>query len=90
MTRSHLLILLSLTLITRLSTSWFVNDFQPQVWEYETLAVNMMEKGEYVFSYRDYGDYKAVVAPGYSFLTFAVYSINRKTAFKNTSRDWPE
>ena len=51
------------------------NGFQPSLWEYEDITLNMMTRGEFVLWYRDYGEYYALEAPGYPVLSFLVYSL---------------
>ncbi len=67
-------------MVVSLSAQIFVayyagNKFHPKTWEYEAIAQNMLKKGDFVYNYRDYGEYRALVSPGYPYLTFAVYKI---------------
>ena len=73
---SYYWVVIALTaFIVSVSASFVLCKFKPTTWEYEILAKNMIEHGEYVFNYREYGEYKALLAPGYSFLTYLVYKI---------------
>ena len=51
------------------------NRFDPATWEYEILTQNMLAGRGYVIDYRDYGDYYALLGPGYSLLTYAIYRV---------------
>ena len=73
--KKNLIILFVSTVSLRFLCSWLVKGFEPMLWEYEYLTQNLINEGEYSLSYREYGDYKALLAPGYSMLTYAVYSI---------------
>ncbi len=72
----HILVIVSVAIFLRIFSAYFIgNKFHPQTWEYETLALSMLEGKGYVFDYREYGEYKALLSPGYSFLTYGVYMI---------------
>ena len=73
--KKHFYFLLAITFSLRFLSSWLVKDFKPTLWEYEVLTQNMLERGEYVFDYREYGEYKAILAPGFSVLTYCIYSL---------------
>lgn len=48
---------------------------QPSLWEYEVITQNMLRSGEFVMEYRDYGEYYALLAPGYPYLSYLVYLV---------------
>ena len=74
--KRHLFVVIIVAIGCRVMVAYFIgNSFQPRTWEYEVLTQNMLNHGEYVFNYREYGEYKALLAPGYSFLTYAVYKV---------------
>lgn len=75
MSKKLFFLLLTVTIAIRFVSSWLVNDFSPTLWEYEVLTQNMLSRGEFVFDYREYGEYKAILAPGFSVLTYCIYSI---------------
>ena len=75
-TRLHIIVIVLVCLATRLAAGWVVgNRFQPTTWEYETLATNMLAGQGYVIDYRDYGQSKALMSPGYPLLTYLVYRV---------------
>lgn len=67
--------LLVLTVSVRFLSSWLIKDFRPTLWEYEVITQNMLNRGEFIFNYREYGEYKAILAPGFSVLTYGIYYI---------------
>ncbi len=72
----HLLIIVILSLTVRFAAGFIVgHGYEPQTWEYEKLARSLLDKGTFSMNYREYGEYKALLGPGYPFLTFFVYKI---------------
>ncbi len=72
----HIVFVTTAAVLPRLIAAWFVGHrFHPKVWEYETLARNMLSGQGYIFNYREYGVYKALLSPGYSLLTWLFYRI---------------
>jgi 4-amino-4-deoxy-L-arabinose transferase-like glycosyltransferase len=75
-TKRHILIIVVLSILTKLAALAFLNpSINPGMLEYEILAANMMETGTYSMNFREYGDFKGVIAPGYSFLIYGIYKI---------------
>jgi len=73
-TRLHILIIIVLSFAIRISAAFIIGDnFNPKVMEYEKLAGSLLDKGTFCMEYREYGEYKALLGPGYPFLTFLVY-----------------
>lgn len=73
-TKLHLLIIIIVAVSVRIIAAYVMgHKFTPQLWEYEYLTQNMLAGQGYVMDYREYGIYKALLAPGYSFLTYLVY-----------------
>lgn len=74
--RLHLIIIVLLSIATKLMAGYVVgHKYEPQTWEYEKLSQSLLEKGSYSMSYREYGEYKALLEPGYSFMTYMVYKV---------------
>ena len=72
----HLFVIIIVAFGCRVVAAYFIgHSFHPRTWEYEVLTQNMLNHGKYVINYREYGEYKALLAPGYSFLTYVVYKI---------------
>lgn len=75
-TKKHILAIVIVSLIVKLAALAFLNpQLNPGVLEYEILAENMLKTGTYSMDFREYGDFKGVVAPGYSFLIYCIYKI---------------
>jgi len=77
--RIQLLIIILAAILPRLAAGYFLgNRFQVNErweYEYETLTQNMLSGKGYVYNYRNYGEYRALLAPGYSFLCYGVYRV---------------
>ncbi|MEI6421129.1 MAG: glycosyltransferase family 39 protein [Lentisphaerota bacterium] len=74
--RIHLIIIILLSILIRIAAGYSAgHKFQPNEWEYEVLAKSLLEKGTFSMVYREYGEYKALLGPGFPFLTFLVYKI---------------
>ncbi|GEM_PF-1853523 len=72
--RIHIILIILLSVVLRIAAGYIVgHKFHPQEWEYEILAKNMIEKNEFSMNFREYGVYKAIIAPGYSFIIYTVY-----------------
>ena len=70
----HIIIIVCIAIILRIFAAYFVgHKFQPTLWEYDTLAQSMLQKGEYSMKFREYGVYYAVIPPGYSFILYSIY-----------------
>ncbi|MFZ2655059.1 MAG: glycosyltransferase family 39 protein [Victivallales bacterium] len=74
--KKHILIIIGLSLVLRIIAGYAVgNHFNPATWEYENLARSLLENGTFSIEYREYGEYKALLGPGYPFLTFLAYKV---------------
>ena len=73
-TKLHILVIVVVAITVRLFAAYFVgHKFQPTLWEYDTLAQSMLQKGEYSMQFREYGVYHAVIPPGYSLILYSIY-----------------
>ncbi|HOK03808.1 MAG TPA: hypothetical protein P5270_04655 [Victivallales bacterium] len=72
----HISFIIFLSIIFKITIAIYLKkNFQPETWEYEQLAVNMLKNGSYEMEYREYGSYRALLAPGYSFLCCGIYKL---------------
>jgi len=72
--KTHIIIIICVAILLRIFAAYFVgHHFQPKLWEYDTLAQSMIERGEYSMQFREYGVYYAVIPPGYSFILYTIY-----------------
>jgi 4-amino-4-deoxy-L-arabinose transferase-like glycosyltransferase len=70
----HILLIVVVAIVVRIFVAYYVgHNFLPTLWEYDTLAQNMLQKGEYAMEFHEYGDYYAVIPPGYSIILFSIY-----------------
>jgi 4-amino-4-deoxy-L-arabinose transferase-like glycosyltransferase len=70
----HILLIVVVAIFVRIFAAYFAgHKFQPTLWEYDTLAQSMLQKGEYAMKFREYGVYYAVIPPGYSFILYSIY-----------------
>lgn len=74
--RLHLILIVLVSLVLRLVAGYVLgNNFNPTTWEYEQLTQSLLEKGTFIIVYREYGEYKALLGPGFPFLTLSVYKM---------------
>lgn len=72
----HVFLIVFFAISLRIIAAYFIgHHFKPRLWEYENLTQSLLKDGTYSMQYREYGEYKALLAPGYSFLTYAIYMI---------------
>ena len=74
--KSHIIIIVSVAIVVRILFGYFMGDqFKPTVWEYERLTQSMINQGTYSIDYREYGEYKALLSPGFSFFCYPIYKL---------------
>ncbi len=74
--KRHILAIVTISLIVKLAALAYLNPrLDPGKLEYEILAENMIKTGTYSMDFREYGDFKGVVAPGYSLLIYFIYKL---------------
>jgi 4-amino-4-deoxy-L-arabinose transferase-like glycosyltransferase len=72
----HIIIIILLSLIARAIVILVLNrQLDPGILEYEILALNMLKHGTFSMQFREYGEFKGVIAPGYSLLIYCIYAI---------------
>lgn len=72
----HLIVIALLALGVRVAGAVVMGSgFSPSTWEYEEITQNMLRTGQFVMHYREYGDYYALLAPGYPYLSYFVYQV---------------
>lgn len=71
----HLSVIFGVSILIKIIGGLIVNNYKPITWEYELLAQSLLKTGEYKIDYREYGVFYNLLAPGYTFLCYGVYSI---------------
>ncbi|HCE45310.1 MAG TPA: hypothetical protein DET40_17355 [Lentisphaeria bacterium] len=70
----HLTVIIVFSVCIRLLAGYADGwNFDQRNLEYHIIAKNMVEKGEYAMDFREYGEYKAVIAPGYTLVIYSAY-----------------